>query len=201
MSLPPGPPRPYLAQTVGWLTRPGPYSRKVRDRYGDVFTLNVEKRAPWVVLKPDKPFPRTSETMHSTTLGWRMVNPQMPDEWTVSLGEATGDHDLRAGLADQIAGRKPALRLGQEARRGAAVVQHVDVAPDRRHRPRPVTEPADQGDQHGRSAEADVQQQAVLLGLGPARGIGGDDRQRGERERSAVGIHDPAVSLFEIGRD
>jgi acetyl-CoA acetyltransferase family protein len=25
--------------------------------------------------------------MYSTTLGWRMVNPQMPDEWTVSLGE------------------------------------------------------------------------------------------------------------------
>jgi acetyl-CoA acetyltransferase family protein len=44
-------------------------------------------RAPWVVLKPDKPFPRTSETMYSTTLGWRMVNPEMPDEWTVSLGE------------------------------------------------------------------------------------------------------------------
>jgi acetyl-CoA acetyltransferase family protein len=44
-------------------------------------------RAPWVVLKPDKPFPRTSETMHSTTLGWRMVNPEMPDDWTVSLGE------------------------------------------------------------------------------------------------------------------
>jgi acetyl-CoA acetyltransferase family protein len=44
-------------------------------------------RAPWVVLKPDKPFPRTHETMHSTTLGWRMVNPEMPDQWTVTLGE------------------------------------------------------------------------------------------------------------------
>jgi acetyl-CoA acetyltransferase family protein len=44
-------------------------------------------RAPWVVLKPEKPFPRTHETMHSTTLGWRMVNPDMRDEWTVTLGE------------------------------------------------------------------------------------------------------------------
>ena len=44
-------------------------------------------RAPWVVLKPDKPFPRTHETMHSTTLGWRMVNPELRDEWTVTLGE------------------------------------------------------------------------------------------------------------------
>jgi acetyl-CoA acyltransferase len=26
--------------------------------------------------------------MYSTTLGWRMVNPQMPDQWTISLGES-----------------------------------------------------------------------------------------------------------------
>jgi acetyl-CoA acetyltransferase family protein len=44
-------------------------------------------RAPWVMLKPDRPFPRASETLHSTTLGWRMVNPEMPGEWTVTLGE------------------------------------------------------------------------------------------------------------------
>jgi 3-oxoadipyl-CoA thiolase len=44
-------------------------------------------RAPWVFLKPDGAFPRGHETMHSTTLGWRMVNPRMPERWTVSLGE------------------------------------------------------------------------------------------------------------------
>ncbi len=44
-------------------------------------------RAPWVVLKPEAGFPRTHDTIWSTTLGWRMVNPNMPDEWTVSLGE------------------------------------------------------------------------------------------------------------------
>jgi acetyl-CoA acetyltransferase family protein len=49
--------------------------------------VEAMSRAPWVVLKPEKPFPRAHETMHSTTLGWRMVNPEMPDEWTVSLGE------------------------------------------------------------------------------------------------------------------
>src|SRR5699024_8158558 len=27
----------------------------------------------------------------STTLGWRLVNPRMPDRWTVSLGQATED--------------------------------------------------------------------------------------------------------------
>ena len=44
-------------------------------------------RAPWVMLKPDRPFERGGTQMHSTTLGWRMVNPRMPDEWTVPLGE------------------------------------------------------------------------------------------------------------------
>ncbi|HEX6021980.1 MAG TPA: thiolase family protein [Solirubrobacter sp.] len=46
-------------------------------------------RAPWVVLKPEKGFPSGSQTMHSTTLGWRMVNPNMPEQWTISLGEST----------------------------------------------------------------------------------------------------------------
>ena len=44
-------------------------------------------RAPWVLLKTEKPYPTGHETLHSTTLGWRMVNPKMPSEWTVPLGE------------------------------------------------------------------------------------------------------------------
>jgi acetyl-CoA acyltransferase len=43
-------------------------------------------RAPWVLQKPEKPFPAPPQTLHSTTLGWRMVNPEMPDRWTISLG-------------------------------------------------------------------------------------------------------------------
>jgi acetyl-CoA acetyltransferase family protein len=45
-------------------------------------------RAPWVLPKPAKGFPATDVTAVSTTLGWRLVNPRMPAEWTVSLGEA-----------------------------------------------------------------------------------------------------------------
>ena len=44
-------------------------------------------RAPWVILKPDRPFERAHQQMHSTTLGWRLVNPRHPDQWTVALGE------------------------------------------------------------------------------------------------------------------
>ncbi|MEM9133226.1 MAG: acetyl-CoA C-acyltransferase [Actinomycetota bacterium] len=44
-------------------------------------------RAPWVVLKPDRPHERGHRQMHSTTLGWRLVNPAMPERWTIPLGE------------------------------------------------------------------------------------------------------------------
>ena len=44
-------------------------------------------RAPWVVLKPAKAYPTTHEQMWNSALGWRMVNPLMPSEWTISLGE------------------------------------------------------------------------------------------------------------------
>ena len=46
-------------------------------------------RAPWVLSKPERGFPRGHETLHSTTLGWRMVNPRMPEEWTLALGECS----------------------------------------------------------------------------------------------------------------
>ncbi|MCM1972428.1 thiolase family protein [Streptomyces sp. G1] len=44
-------------------------------------------RAPWVLPEPDRAFPARDVTAVSTTLGWRLVNPAMPKEWTVSLGE------------------------------------------------------------------------------------------------------------------
>ncbi|MFL5974756.1 MAG: thiolase family protein [Solirubrobacterales bacterium] len=62
-------------------------------------------RAPWVLLKPERGYPRNHETLHSTTLGWRMVNPRMPDQWTISLGES----------AELLAGRYKVSREDQDA--------------------------------------------------------------------------------------
>lgn len=42
-------------------------------------------RAPYVLPKPDEALPRTME-LHQTTVGWRMVNPAFPPEWTQPLG-------------------------------------------------------------------------------------------------------------------
>ncbi|MFC7529836.1 thiolase family protein [Actinoplanes sp. GCM10030250] len=44
-------------------------------------------RAPWVLPKPSRAFPAGNLEAVSTTLGWRLVNPEMPAEWTISLGE------------------------------------------------------------------------------------------------------------------
>ena len=46
-------------------------------------------RAPYVLPKSERPYPVADATLYSTTLGWRMVNPNMPSEWTMSLGEST----------------------------------------------------------------------------------------------------------------
>jgi acetyl-CoA acetyltransferase family protein len=74
-------------------------------------------RAPWVVLKPDKPFPRASETMYSTTLGWRMVNPEMRDEWTVTLGEGAEILADRYGITRE---QQDEFALGSHRKAAAA---------------------------------------------------------------------------------
>jgi acetyl-CoA acyltransferase len=59
-------------------------------RAGDAETVvagGVESmsRAPFVLPKPDVPFPTEAKLYH-TQVGWRMVNPRFPAEWTASLG-------------------------------------------------------------------------------------------------------------------
>ena len=57
---------------------------------GDVFVAGgVESmtRAPWVMGKPGSAWERGPHELQDSTLGWRFVNPRMPKEWTISLGE------------------------------------------------------------------------------------------------------------------
>jgi acetyl-CoA acetyltransferase family protein len=72
--------------------------------------------APWILLKPDREFPRQHEELHSSTLGWRMVNPNMPEKWTISLGgsaeKLAGMYDISRQAQDEFA-----LRSHQRAHR------------------------------------------------------------------------------------
>ncbi|MCQ1949252.1 thiolase family protein [Arthrobacter sp. zg-Y859] len=67
-------------------------SRQINTGEADLMLIGGAEsmsRAPWVLPKNEKPYPAGDQTLASTTLGWRLVNPAMPKEWTVSLGEAT----------------------------------------------------------------------------------------------------------------
>ncbi|WP_336705592.1 thiolase family protein [Micrococcus terreus] len=67
-------------------------SRQINTGEADVVLIGgVESmsRAPWVLPKTEKPFPMQNLELANTTLGWRLINQNMPKEWTVSLGEAT----------------------------------------------------------------------------------------------------------------
>ena len=102
-------------------------------------------RAPWVLPKPETPYPRGHETLHSTTLGWRMVNPQMPAAWTISLGEST-EHlvDLEGVTrADQDTFAARSHRLAHQAWESGAYDAEITLVPrtdlDRDESIRPTT--------------------------------------------------------------
>jgi acetyl-CoA acetyltransferase family protein len=44
-------------------------------------------RAPWILPSGEAERPGRDAKLYSSTLGWRMVNPTMPSDWTVPLGE------------------------------------------------------------------------------------------------------------------
>ena len=65
-------------------------TREIETGNGDLFLAGgVESmtRAPYVLQKPTREFDRGPQTLHDSTLGWRMINPRMPDKWTISLGQ------------------------------------------------------------------------------------------------------------------
>lgn len=61
----------------------------VRAGEGTAFVVGgVESmsRAPFVMLKPDRGWPRGAPSVADTVLGWRFPNPRFAPEWTTSLG-------------------------------------------------------------------------------------------------------------------
>lgn len=98
-------------------------------------------RAPWILQKPGKGFPAGNETLHSSTLGWRMVNPEMPDEWTVPLGETAEILADRFGISreeqDEFAVRshRLAAKAWDEGRYDAEIVPVDDLKRDEGIRP------------------------------------------------------------------
>ena len=62
----------------------------IRAGEGDLFVAGgVESmtRAPQVLLKSGRAWDRSAPVVADTTVGWRFINPRMPADWTISLGE------------------------------------------------------------------------------------------------------------------
>ncbi|GAA1918594.1 thiolase family protein [Microbacterium aoyamense] len=75
-------------------------------------------RAPYVVEKASKPFAAIGNpTMWNTAIGWRMTNPALPKEWTISNGQSAeklaGIYDISREQQDAFALRSH--RLAAEA--------------------------------------------------------------------------------------
>jgi 3-oxoadipyl-CoA thiolase len=89
-------------------------------------------RAPYVLTKAEASFDRNQQVC-DTVLGWRMVNPKMPERWTISLGETAENVAERYGVTRE-AQDEFALRSQQRAAaaiaagRFEAEIVAVDVA-------------------------------------------------------------------------
>ncbi len=94
-------------------------SRSVKLGEGDFYLAGgVESmsRAPWVLPKPERGFPRGDATLADTTLGWRLLNPRMAEIGvsTESMGE-TGENVAERYGVSREAQDAFALRSHQRA--------------------------------------------------------------------------------------
>ena len=62
-------------------------------------------RAPFILEKSQREFARGSQTLHDSTLGWRMVNPKFKQDWTISLGQTAEVVARRYGITREAQDR------------------------------------------------------------------------------------------------
>jgi 3-oxoadipyl-CoA thiolase len=163
----------------------------VRSGEGEVFVAGgVESmsRAPWVLLKPSRPYPRGVPETADTVLGWRFPNPAFPEEWTMGLGETAEvvaeEHGVTRAEQDEFALESQRRAAGaMEAGRFDAELVPVRV-PARRGPPALV-----ERDEHPRP---DTTRDA-LAGLRPVFRDGGT-----VTAGNASGINDGAAALLVV---
>ena len=93
----------------------------IRAGEGDLFLAGgVESmtRAPQVMLKSGRAWDRSPPIVADTTIGWRFVNPRMPEDWTISLGETAERVARMYGITRQ---EQDEFALESQRRAGAAV--------------------------------------------------------------------------------
>jgi 3-oxoadipyl-CoA thiolase len=135
-------------------------ARAVKAGEGDLYLAGgVESmsRAPWVVEKPERGLPRGPQTMHDTTLGWRMVNPRMTELGvsTESMGETGENVAERYGISReaQDAFALRSHRRAVAAAEGGVFAEEIVAVEAPSGRRETVTVDADEGPRPDASAE------------------------------------------------
>src|SRR3989454_6184533 len=84
-------------------------TREIETGNGDCFLAGgVESmtRAPYILEKPQREFARGSQTLHDSTLGWRMVNPRLAEKYPpISLGQTAEVVARRYGITREAQDR------------------------------------------------------------------------------------------------
>ncbi len=111
--------------------------------WGDVMVAGGSEsmsRAPWVIAKPDRPFPTGAPEAFDTTLGWRLVNPRMAElHGLLAMGETAEVVAERYGIDRQmqdefaLASHQRAVSAQQEER-FRAELEPIEAPTDHRHK-------------------------------------------------------------------
>jgi 3-oxoadipyl-CoA thiolase len=130
--------------------------------WGDVMVAGGSEsmsRAPWVIAKPDRPFPTGAPEAFDTTLGWRLVNPRMAElHGLLAMGETAEVVAERFGIdreqQDEFAlvSHQRAV-AAQEAGKFQTELEPIEAPTDHRRR-QTVRLTADEGPRPDTSLEA-----------------------------------------------
>src|SRR6185503_7863117 len=126
-------------------------ARAVKTGDGDIFLAGgVESmtRSPFVMLKPDRPFPRNPRELIDTTIGWRFVNPRMEENYsTDSMGETAENVAERYNVSreDQDAFALESHRRAIAAREAGKFDEEIVTVDAPQPKGPPVTVHSDEG--------------------------------------------------------
>ncbi len=130
--------------------------------WGDVMVAGGSEsmsRAPWVIAKPDRPFPTGTPEAFDTTLGWRLVNPRMAElHGLLAMGETAEVVAERYGIDRQmqdefaLSSHERAVSAQQEER-FQAELEPIEAPTDHRHKNTSILT-ADEGPRPDTSLEA-----------------------------------------------
>jgi 3-oxoadipyl-CoA thiolase len=143
-------------------------ARSLKTGDGDlVLAGGVESmtRSPFVMLKPDRAFPRNARELVDTTIGWRFINPQMAENYsTESMGETAENVAEKYGVSreDQDAFALESHKRAIAAREAGKFDEEIVTVDAPQPKGAPVTVHSDEGPRSDTTLEKLAKLRAVF---------------------------------------